>query len=136
MRYEIAERTVFSFGGGQSDDNYELVEGTNWWRHEIPSQEEFDEGIKNLEAVGNNIDIVVTYEPPSRMKDFLVGSADKNHIGSYLGEIYDKIEFKDWYFGKLHLNKLIPTKYHAVYDNILVADDTKIKNKKEPKPPK
>lgn len=134
--YEIAEKTVFSFGGGQTDDAYELVEGSNWWRHEIPSQDEFDEGINNLEAAGNKVDIVVTYEPPSKMKDFLMGSADKNHICTYLGEIYDKIEFKDWYFGKLHLNKLIPTKYHAVYDNIIIADATKIKRKKEPKPPK
>ena len=43
------------------------------------------------------------------------------------------MEFKGWFFGKLHLNKLIPPKYHAVYDNIIVADSTKIKKKKEPK---
>ena len=37
---------------------------------------------------------------------------------------------------KLHLNKLIPPKYYAVYDQIVIADETRIKKKREPKRPK
>ena len=135
--YEIAEKTVFSFGGGQTDDSYELNEGENWWQREIPSEEELAEGLKNLEKSGNNVDFVVTYEPPSRMQDFLIGSAgESNHINKYLGEIHDKITFKGWFFGKLHLNKLVPPKYNAVYNNIVPADTTKVKRKKEQEPSK
>ena len=128
--FEIAEKTVFTFGGGQSDDIYELVEGTNWWQREIPSEEELQEGKDNLEKAGNSVDFVVTYEPPSKMQDFLIGTGDRNHINTYLNEIYEKLDFKLWFFGKLHLNKLVPPKYHAVYDSIVVADKTKIKKKK------
>ena len=124
--FEIAERTVFTFGGGQSDDIYELVEGSNWWRREIPTEEELSEGLKNLEKVNNKVDFVVTYEPPSKMQDFLLGSGDRNHINTYLNGIFEKVEFRSWFFGKLHMNKLIPPKYHAVYDSIVVADATKI----------
>lgn len=131
--FNISERTVFSFGGGQTEDIYELQEGSNWWTREIPSEEELSEGIKNLENAGNKVDFVVTYEPPAKMQDFLLGGGDRNHINTYLNKIYDEMEFKGWFFGKLHLNKLIPPKYHAVYDNIIVADSTKIKKKKEPK---
>lgn len=102
----------------------------------MPSEEEFAEGKKNLKRVKNKIDFAVTYEPPSLMQDFLMGSGDKNSINTYLGEIYEGLDFKSWYFGKLHLNKVVPPKYFAVYDNIVVADATKIKRKKEPKPPK
>ena len=128
--YEIAEKTVFSFGGGQTDDISDLEEGTNWWRREIPSEDEQSEGILNLEKADNQVDFVVTYEPPSKMQDFLTGSGEKNHINSYLSEIFDKVDFKGWFFGKLHLNKTIPPKYYAVYDNIVLADLTKIKKKK------
>ena len=134
--FEIAEKTVFTFGGGQSDDLAELEEGSNWWRREIPSDEELSEGMENLEKAGNKVDFVVTYEPPSKMQDFLTGGGEPNFINTYLNGIFDKIEFKDWFFGKLHLNKLVPPKYHAVFDKIVVADSTKIKKKKEPKPTK
>ncbi|MGN1118986.1 MAG: metallophosphoesterase [Oscillospiraceae bacterium] len=130
--FEIAEKTVFAFGGGQSDDTYSgLVEGENWWAREIPTEEELNEGLKNLERVGNKVDFVVTYEPPSRLQDFLNENAgERNHINTYLTKIYEKLSFNGWFFGKLHMNKLIPPKYYAVYDGIVVADKTKIKKKK------
>ena len=130
--YEIAERTVFAFGGGQSDDFYDLVEGENWWAHEIPSESELDEGLRNLEGAGNKVDFVVTYEPPSRLHDFLCdGEADRNHINTYLNGIFEKLTFGNWFFGKLHINKLIPPKYYAVYDGVVEADKTKIKKKRK-----
>lgn len=128
--YTIAEKTVFSFGGGQTDDIYELEQGSNWWAREIPSDEELKEGMANLEKAGNKVDFIVTYEPPAKMQDFLLGNGERNHINTYLNNIYDNAEFTGWYFGKLHLNKLVPPKYYAVYDNIVIADSTVIKKKK------
>ena len=136
--FTIAEKTVFAFGGGQSDNTYaDLIEGENWWTREIPTDEELDEGLANLDAVGGEVDFVVTYEPPSRLHDFLNDDAgDRNHINTYLNAIFEKLTFKGWFFGKLHLNKLIPPKYYAVYDKIVAADSTRIKKKKEPKQPR
>ena len=132
--YEIAEKTVFAFGGGQSDDSMELIQGQNWWPREIPDESELSEGLKNLEKADNKVDFIVTYEPPAKLHDFIDHkSGDVNHINTYLNDIYEKTTFAKWFFGKLHLNKLIPPKYHAVYDGIVVADETKIKKKKEPK---
>lgn len=131
--FEIAEKTVFSFGGGQTDDIYELQEGSNWWKREIPSDEELSEGLENLEKAGNKVDFIVTYEPPAKMQDFLLGNGERNHINTYLSKIYDTVEFKGWFFGKLHMHKLIPPKYYAVYDDIVKADETVIKKKKEKK---
>lgn len=128
--YEIAEKKVFAFGGGQTDDIGDLEEGKNWWSREIPSEEEFKEGIENLGKADNKVDFAVSYEPPAKIQNLLVGEGSKNHINVYLSEIFGKIEFKGWYFGKLHLNKTIPPKYHAVYDSIVPADLTKIKKKK------
>ena len=132
--FEIAEKTVFTFGGGQRDDNVELVQGQNWWPREIPNEEELQEGIKNLEKVNGKVDFVITYEPPAKLHDFLDHtSGHVNHINTYLNDIYEKSSFAKWFFGKLHINKLIPPKYHAVYDAVVVADTTKIKKKKTKK---
>lgn len=135
--FTIAEKVVFSFGGGQSDDSVELVEGENWWVREIPTDEELQEGLDNLSKADNTVDFVVTYEPPSKLHDFLEhNSGDRNHINTYLNGVYERIKFDRWFFGKLHINKLIPPKYYAVYDRIVVADSTKIKKKRVPKSPK
>lgn len=132
--YEIAEKTVFAMGGGQSDDSADLIEGQNWWQREIPTEEELAEAVANLEKAGNSVDFIVTYEPPAKLHDFIDHkSGDVNHINTFLNSIYENAEFSKWFFGKLHLNKLVPPKYHAVYDSIIVADKTKIKKKKEPR---
>lgn len=133
--YTIAEKTIFAFGGGQSDDTYSgLVEGENWWQREIPNDEELDEGEKNLAEAENAVDFIVTYEPPSRLHDFLNDNAgDRNHINTYLNNVFEKVSFSGWFFGKLHLNKLIPPKYYAVYDKIIAADTTRIKKPKRQK---
>lgn len=131
--YEIAEKTVFAMGGGQTDDVYDLVEGENWWRREVPSDEELQEGLDNLEKAGNKVDFVITYEPPSRLQNFLTGAGEMNIFNTYLSKVSEGVEFKKWFFGKLHINKLVPPKYHALYDNIAAADTTKIKRRKKPK---
>lgn len=131
--FEIAEKTVFAFGGGQTDDVYELSEGSNWWQREVPSDEELADGLENLAKAGNKVDFVVTYEPPAKMREFLTANTERNRINTYLSEVFEKIEFTGWFFGKLHINKFIPTKYHAVYDGIVPADNTKIKKKKSDK---
>lgn len=128
--FEIAEKTVFAFGGGQTDDVYELTEGSNWWQREVPSDEELADGLESLAKADNKVDFVVTYEPPAKMREFLTASTERNRINTYLNEIFEKIDFNGWFFGKLHINKFIPTKYHAVYDGIVPADNTKIKKKK------
>lgn len=68
--YTIAEKTVFAFGGGQTDDIYELEQGSNWWAREIPSEEELNDGLSNLEKAGNKVDFIVTYEPPGENAGF------------------------------------------------------------------
>lgn len=128
--YEIAEKRVFTFGGGQSDDAH--AEANKWWTREIPNDDELNEGLDNLAACDYNVDYVVTFEPPTRLKEFLdIGNTDRNHINTYLNELMDKLTYKAWFFGKLHKNKLIPPKYYAVFDTVIEADTTKIKKKKE-----
>ena len=36
------------------------VNHLSWWKEELPSDEEYAEGLKNLDAVGNRVDIVCT----------------------------------------------------------------------------
>ena len=43
--FNIEGKTIFTFGGGTSIDKYRREEHISWWKEEIPSKEEINEGI-------------------------------------------------------------------------------------------
>lgn len=137
--YEIAQKKVFSFGGGQSDENNSYLEPDDEqkWLRELPTDDELAEGLQNLAAHDNFADIIVTYEPPARMIEFIdIGTTSRNHINTYLDTVLDTAKFGMWYFGKRHINKLIPPRYRCIFDAVEVADDTRLPKQKKSAPKK
>lgn len=137
--YEIAQKKVFAFGGGQSDENNSYLEPDDEqkWLRELPTDEELAEGLQNLAAHDNFADIIVTYEPPARMIEFIdIGTTSRNHINTYLDTVLDTAKFGMWYFGKRHINKLIPPRYRCIFDAVEVADDTRLPKQKKSAPEK
>ena len=99
--------------------------------------EELEEGLRNLEQHGNEADFIISYEPPARMIEFIdIGKTSRNHINTYLDKVLDTAKFKMWYFGKRHINKLIPPRYRCIFDAVDVADDTRLPKQKKQKPEK
>ena len=97
--YEIAQKKVFAFGGGQSDENNSYLEPDDEqkWLRELPTDEELAEGLQNLAAHDNFADIIVTYEPPARMIEFIdIGTTSRNHINTYLDTVLDTAKFGMW----------------------------------------
>ena len=137
--YEIAQKKVFAFGGGQSDENSSYLEPDDEqkWLRELPTDEELSEGLQNLAAHDNSADIIVTYEPPARMIEFIdIGTTSRNHINTYLDTVLDTAKFGMWYFGKRHINKLIPPRYRCIFDAVEVADSTRLPKQKKSAPKK
>ena len=88
--YTIAQKTVFVFGGGQSEENNSYLEPDDEksWIKELPTDEELEEGLRNLEQHGNEADFIISYEPPARMIEFIdIGKTSRNHINTYLDKV-------------------------------------------------
>ncbi len=124
--FEIEGRRIFAFGGGRSEDNYTYLEGNDEeerWAHESLSDEEIDAIRRRLEDSGMGVDYIVSYEPPSSISEFIGLSendpTDRDYINSYLEKIKGTVDFKLWFFGRYHINKFIPKKYHALFDNVI-----------------
>lgn len=123
--YEIDGRTIFTFGGAQSTDKKWRKEGVSWWAREMPSEEEYENGFKNLERYGYNVDYVFTHCAPNqvfnylRARGYLSMGSTHDRLTGYLdlvrAEVEQKEKFKGWYLGHYHTDLDI-AKYHIMYD--------------------
>ena len=124
--FNIENKKIFTMGGGESDDIDIRKDVNTWSKDEIPTQEELLEGAENLEIAGYDMDIIITHEPPLKVKSFLNLNDSKSlqvtALNAYFEELSGNCKFKKWYFGSLHKDKYISGTHHAVYRDILVAE--------------
>ena len=118
--YTIEGRRFFTFGGGESDDMDTRTEGVTWWRGELPSQEEMERARENLAAYGNQVDVILTHTPSERIQNFLnMGRTYVNPLGAFLNEVSETVQYGQWFFGSCHLDKLVPPRHRAIYQEII-----------------
>lgn len=118
--YEIEGKKIFTFGGGFSIDKEYRIEGRSWWKEEMPSKEEYEEGIKNLERVNNEVDYIFTHTAPRFICERLVREIYEGEeaLQYYLAEISELVAFKKWYYGHWHMDREIGN-YIGLYDIIV-----------------
>lgn len=121
--YNIFGTTFFTMGGAESTDKEYRKEGESWWAREMPSDEEYEEALRNLEKVNFEVDIVLTHCAPegyigknmravynsdiSRLlANNMAGVVDRS--GNRLTKFFDELitehglKFRHWYFGHYH----------------------------------
>ena len=57
---DLEGKTYLCFGGAESQDKDDREPGVNWWKQEMPSDEEYATCRRNLEAVDYKVDYVLT----------------------------------------------------------------------------
>ncbi|MFI3202597.1 MAG: metallophosphoesterase [Eubacteriales bacterium] len=115
--YTLEGKMFFVFGGACSIDRDYQEEGTSWFREEVPSKEEYEEGWKNLERVNYQVDYIITHTGPYE----IVKDMEKTNLewkgtpeeilemqeaikeqGIEFQKMADKVTFTKWYFGHFH----------------------------------
>lgn len=123
--FTIENQKIFTMGGGESPDIEIRFEMNTWSEQEIPTREELIEGVENLQKNSAEIDIVITHEPPAKIKEFLLlqtsNAASITAINTYLEDVSRTCKFKHWYFGSLHMDKFISTTHACVFNNVVNA---------------
>ena len=121
--FTIEGKTIFTFGGGTSIDKMFRKEHVSWWKEEIPSEEEVEEGINNLKKYNNNVDYVITHSIDSNTLNdprlFFEGrKCEVFEDNLILDKFENIIEYKHWYFGHYHKDVKINDKKTALYNTI------------------
>lgn len=96
------------------------VNHISWWQEEMPSQDEMENGLKNLETVCNKVDCIITHCAPTSVELEIVGCEYvPNELTEYLDKIKNTVDFEKWYFGHYHIDREISEKFTAVYNKII-----------------
>ena len=81
---ELENKKYLCFGGAESQDVEDREPGVNWWREEMPSEEEYAFCEENLAACDYKVDYVLTHDAPSRFLDFTaLASGETNQLHSF-----------------------------------------------------
>ena len=84
------------------------IKGISWWEQEFPTQKEMDNGIKNLERVGNKVDYIITHSPSASVIALLGhGLYEQDVLTRYLEDIRSKVEYKKHFCGHIHVDKAV-----------------------------
>lgn len=105
-----------------SKDYYKLfrINKRSWWKEELPSDEEMDNGIKNLEKNNYKIDFILTHSPSASITALLgQGFYKQDYLTEYLEEIRVKTDYKKWFMGHMHINKAVNDKDLLLYEQII-----------------
>lgn len=139
--YEIEGKTFFVFGGARSHDIRDgvleigdsrikkwskdytklfRVNHVSWWEEEMPSDDEMRHGIENLNRVGNKADFIITHCCASSTQALMShGAYTPDELTNYLENIRQNTNFKRWFFGHYHDNKMINSEEILLYDQIV-----------------
>ena len=127
--FTIEGLKFFTFGGGYSLDKARRTEGVSWWKEEMPTYEEMDEGKRNLEKHNFEVDYILTHtvntETIKILPMLLKGGvkplvSEELPLNCYLEDIRKTVRYKKWFFGHFHYDIEIPlTNQRMVYFDMI-----------------
>lgn len=113
---------ILAFGGAMSTDRgYDTKYQQNWWPQELPSQEEKENALKNLNLHQHRLDYIFTHDAPQSVQRELFGEDVRQtdpDFNGFLEQLSQEVDFKAWYFGHHH-KESSGGKFHCLYHTVL-----------------
>ena len=102
--YTIENKRFFTFGGAASVDRAYRVENRTWWAHEMPTTEDYQNGLTNLAKHDFHVNYILTHTVPTFIAHRFTDKIDSYDlpIMDYFAEISNKTTYDKWYFGHWH----------------------------------
>ncbi|HEY5524985.1 MAG TPA: hypothetical protein VIK26_06565, partial [Clostridium sp.] len=117
--FNIEGRKFFCMGGGTSVDKADRIEGKSWWQQEIPSEEEFETGLRNLKSSHWNVDYVLTHSTSTVFIDQMKELKENSPLIEFLNMLEERLEYRQWYFGHFHRDCELDAKNSVLYQHIV-----------------
>lgn len=118
--FDIEGKKIFVFGGGESQEQELREKGGTWWKQELPAREEIQTAKQNLLDHQNKVDFIITHDCSKTVVDFIgIEQENSAFLTNFFDDLRENIEFKQWFFGCHHIDKVVPPRYTAVFEKVL-----------------
>ena len=145
--FDIDNKKIFAFGGARSHDiqdgilnldeeeriyeyrkrgAYFRIRDFSWWDLELPTNQEMENGIKNLEKVNYKVDYVISHCCPTSIQALINPTYKRAILTDYLQQISEKCIFKKWYFGHYHDYRQVNAQFTLLYEDIVSIEHESI----------
>ena len=120
---QVDATTLLCFGGAESWDKEDRDEGINWWRQELPTSEELERCVRQLEAHDWKVDYILTHDAPRKILEFAqLMKGQPNLLHTFFDEVMEKTGYKKWLFGRYHKDRSLGTKSQMVFCQSVALD--------------
>ncbi len=144
--FEIGGLTWFTMGGASSHDirdgildpaspdfekEYWLkrrtgqmfrVKGVSWWPEELPSDDEYQEAMANLDKAGWCVDCILTHCAPTSIARKIDQHYQSDRRTDFLESVRQRCQFSQWFFGHYHDNRVIDGRFVLQWEQISKLD--------------
>jgi hypothetical protein len=116
--FNIDGSAFFTMGGASSHDKEHRTENKSWWVAEIPSSDEFEEAMTNLDKCCWNVDYIISHCIGDTIQSSIAYWYEHDKITNFFEVVRQDCKYQHWYFGHYHIDKDIDTKHTAMYNKI------------------
>ena len=119
--FNINGTKIFTFGGSDSIDKRHRKEGKSWWKREMPSNKEYEEGLDNLDKHNWQVDYVITHDCSQSVFETLMAGLwvkSLTPINKYFEVLEEKLDYRQWYFGHYHDDRQVDPKHRLMWHSI------------------
>ena len=118
--YKIGNKKFFTMGGAESHDKIFRKEGISWWSREMPSDEEYEEGLNNLDRVNNKVDYILSHCAPDQIQNQIAYWYEHDKLTNFLEIVRQTVDYKWHYFGHYHIDKdFLDYKATCLYQDVV-----------------
>lgn len=116
---------IFTLGGAASIDRAYRTPYVDWWPHEVPIEQDFDQARANLDAVGWKVDYAITHTCPKRLMErtlhpsLPIPGLPDEQLTRFLDEVDAHLDFKHWYYGHFHGDRDIDERHTLLFERIV-----------------
>jgi len=141
--FEISGMTFFTMGGATSHDiqdgildpaapdfeqEYRFkrrtrqmfrVKGVSWWPEELPSDEEYEEAVRNLERANWKVNCILTHCAPTSIQTKMDRNYTPDRLTDFLQTVMERCQFDCWFLGHYHQNKIIDDRFIIQWEQMV-----------------
>ena len=95
------------------------VKGVSWWPEELPSDEEYEEAIRNLERVNWKVDCILTHCAPTSIQRKLDRDYTPDRLTDFLQMVKRRCQFNYWFLGHYHRNCVVDDRFIIQWEQMV-----------------